>query len=74
VEILDSFRKGERDHADFWIDLHGRLVWIRYFAVRDPSGKYLGCLEVSQDLTEPRSLTGERRLLDDGGSAVHTRR
>ncbi len=66
VEILESFRRRERDHADFWIDLHGRLVWIRYFAVRDPSGKYLGCLEVSQDLTEPRGLTGERRLLDDG--------
>jgi len=66
VEILDSFREGRRDHADFWIDLHGRLVWIRYFAVRDPFGKYLGCLEVSQDLTEARSLTGERRLLDDG--------
>ena len=69
VEILDSFRRGERDHADFWINLHGRLVWIRYFAVRDPFGKYLGCLEVSQDLTEARSLTGERRLLDDGRPA-----
>lgn len=66
VEILDSFRTGRRDHADFWINLHGRFVWIRYFAVRNPFGKYLGCLEVSQDLTEARSLTGERRLLDDG--------
>jgi uncharacterized protein len=66
VEILDSFRKGERDSADFWIDLHGRLVAIRYFAVRDAFGKYLGCLEVSQDLTWPRSLSGQRRLLDDG--------
>jgi hypothetical protein len=65
VEILDSFRRGERDHADFWIDLHGRFISIRYFAVRDALGKYLGCLEVSQDLTGPRSLTGERRLLDD---------
>jgi DUF438 domain-containing protein len=74
VEILDSFRRGERDHADFWIDLHGRLVWIRYFAVHDPSGKYLGCLEVSQDLTEARSLTGERRLLDDNRPVGHTKR
>jgi DUF438 domain-containing protein len=74
VEILDSFRRGERDHADFWINLHGQLVSIRYFAVRDPFGKYLGCLEVSQDLTGPRSLTGERRLLDDGSPVVHTKR
>lgn len=67
VEILDAFRRGERDRADFWIDLHGRMVSIRYFAVRDAFGAYLGCLEVSQDLSWPRSLTGERRLLDDGG-------
>jgi uncharacterized protein len=66
VEILESFRKGDRDSADFWIDLHGRLVAIRYFAVRDAFGKYLGCLEVSQDLTWPRGLSGQRRLLDDG--------
>ncbi len=66
VEILDAFRRGERDSADFWIDLHGRLVAIRYFAVRDAFGKYLGCLEVSQDLTWPRGLSGQRRLLDDG--------
>ncbi len=65
TQIVESFRDGSRDHADFWIQLQGRFVFIRYFAVRDPAGRYLGTLEVTQDLSEIRSLSGERRLLDD---------
>jgi DUF438 domain-containing protein len=63
--ILEAFRKGERDRAEFWINLNGRFVSIRYFAVRDKERNYLGCLEVSQDLTDLRALEGERRLLED---------
>jgi uncharacterized protein len=65
VEIVKAFKDGTRDHADFWLTLKGRFVFIRYFAVRDPAGKYLGTLEVTQDLTEIRGISGERRLLDD---------
>ena len=61
--ILDDFRSGRQSVAEFWINLHGRFVHIRYFAVRDPKGEYLGTLEVTQDLTPLRALTGERRLL-----------
>ena len=64
--ILESFRKKERESADFWITLGGKFVSIRYFAVRGAGGRYLGCLEVTQDLTSLRALEGERRLLDDG--------
>ena len=39
---------------------------IRYFAVRDVAGAYRGCLEVTEDVTENRKLTGERRLLEWG--------
>jgi uncharacterized protein len=67
VEIVESFRNGSRDHADFWIQLKGMFVHIRYFAVRSREGKYLGTLEVTQDLTEIKGLTGERRLLNDAG-------
>jgi len=63
-EILNEFRAGTRDTADFWINLGGKLISIRYFAVRDDDGKYLGCLEVSQDLTEIKKIEGEKRLLD----------
>jgi len=64
-KILEDFKSGRRDVAEFWINYHGRLVHIRYFAVRDENGKYLGCLEVTQDITDIQKLSGEKRLLDD---------
>jgi len=51
-KILESFKNGTRDSADFWINFNGRFVYIRYFAVRDGNGKYLGTIEVTQDITE----------------------
>jgi DUF438 domain-containing protein len=61
--ILDDFRSGRQEVAEFWIQHQGRFVHIRYFAVRDASGAYLGTLEVTQDITRLRKLEGERRLL-----------
>ena len=63
-QILQDFRNSRRDSANFWIDLKGRKIYIRYFAVRDKEGKYLGCLEVTQDITDIQKITGEKRLLD----------
>jgi len=62
--ILDAFKKGEKDVAEFWIQKGGRLIHIRYFAVRDKDGKYLGTLEVTQDITDLKKIEGEKRLLD----------
>jgi DUF438 domain-containing protein len=62
-EIIDAFRSGKRDHADFWLTMRGRFIYIRYFALRDKSGVYRGTIEVSQDLTEARALEGQQRLL-----------
>ena len=64
VQILEDFKNNKRDRADFWINLKGRLIFIRYFAVREKDGSYLGCLEVTQDITEIQKITGEKRLLD----------
>jgi len=64
--ILDDFRAGRRDEAEFWIQIQGKFIHIRYFAVRDEQGEYQGTLEVSQDVTGIRALEGERRLLDEG--------
>src|SRR5512141_2605425 len=50
--ILAAFRAGTEDRAAFWIQMRGRFVHIEYVALRDAAGKYLGCLEVTQDLTE----------------------
>jgi hypothetical protein len=63
--ILDGFRAGTRSSAAFWITLGGRFVHIRYFAVRDPQGVYLGALEMVQDVTGIRALEGQHRLLDE---------
>lgn len=62
--ILDSFKSGKKDVAEFWINMKGRLIYIRYFAVRNNDGKYLGTMEVTQDVTDIRKLEGEQRLLD----------
>ncbi len=62
--ILSDFRSGRQGVAEFWIDFKGRFAHIRYFALRDEAGGYLGTLEVTQDLTHERSLAGERRLLE----------
>lgn len=64
IEIIDSFKSGKRKVVNFWINLDGRLIYIRYFAVRDNNGKYLGTLEVSQDITDIKKIEGEKRLLD----------
>jgi len=61
--IIDDFKSGKQDRAPFWIQLHGKFIHIEYFALRDPDGRYLGTLEVSQDLTDKRALDGEQRLL-----------
>ncbi len=70
-KILSAFEKGERDSAEFWIRFQGKLVHIRYFAVRDTQGRFRGTLEVVQDVTRIKELEGERRLLqwDEEGSA-----
>jgi PAS domain S-box-containing protein len=62
--ILGSFKSGKKDVAEFWINLNDRLLHIRFFAVRDADGKYVGTMEVVQDITEIKKIEGERRLLD----------
>jgi len=63
--ILESFKNGIRNSVDFWINLEGNLVYIRYYALRDSAGKYIGTLEVTQDITDLRRLEGEKRIFDE---------
>jgi PAS domain S-box-containing protein len=68
--IISEMKEGKRDKARFWIDLElpdydgKQKVMIEYYALRDKSGKYIGCLEASQNITELKKLTGQKRLLD----------
>jgi len=64
-KILRSFKEGRKDSVDFWIHYRGKFVYIKYFALRDRQGGYLGTLEVSQDLSGLQKLEGEKRLLDE---------
>ena len=69
-KIILEMKEGNRDVAEFWIDLPigeggaKRKILIRYFALRNKDNKYLGCLEVSMDITDVQKIKGEKRLLD----------
>lgn len=63
-KIIESFRKKEKKSAEFWINLNGKFVYIRYFPVYDDNGDYLGVTEITQDITDIKELKGEKRLLD----------
>lgn len=62
--ILEDFRAGHEHVAEFWINFQGKFVHVRYFAVRDKDGTYLGTVELTQDIAPLRALQGERRLLE----------
>jgi PAS domain S-box-containing protein len=63
-QVLSDFKSGRRDSVEFWINLGEKKVYIRYFAVRDKAGRYLGTLEATQDITEIKKIEGEKRLLE----------
>jgi uncharacterized protein len=69
-QILTDFRAGKQSVAEFWINFHDKFVHVRYFAVRNSDGAYLGTVELTQDLTPLRALQGERRLLEYDSSRV----
>ena len=64
LRIVDEFRAGTKDNADFWINFKGRMIHIRYFAIRDKEKNYRGVIEMSQDITDIQKLEGQQRLLD----------
>ncbi|MDX9814316.1 MAG: PAS domain-containing protein [Sulfurimonas sp.] len=64
LEILEAFKNGSRDSAEFWINFHSRLIHIRYFALRDEAKNYKGVMEITQDITDIKHINGERRLLE----------
>ncbi|MBA7618256.1 hypothetical protein ES703_25577 [subsurface metagenome] len=63
-QVVSQLKTGQRNMAGFWIDLKGRKIYIRYFPVKDKKGKYIGILEVTQDITDIQKIEGEKRLLD----------
>ncbi|PKV51036.1 hypothetical protein ATE84_3105 [Aquimarina sp. MAR_2010_214] len=64
LRIVDEFRAGTKDVAEFWFNYRGQVIHIRYFAIRDKNKNYKGVIEMSQDVTDIQKLKGEKRLLD----------
>lgn len=64
LKILEEFKAGRKDEAEFWITFKEKFIHIRYFAIRDDEQNYKGVIEVSQDVTDIRNLSGQQRLLD----------
>src|SRR5690606_25491741 len=62
-KLLADFKSGKKDSEDFWIKMGDLYVLIRYFAIRDENGEYLGTLEFTQDIAPIRAIEGEKRLL-----------
>lgn len=62
--ILQDFKAGKKDHEDFWIKMGNLYVFIRYFAVRDEDGTYIGTMEVTQNIQPIKDLEGEKRLVE----------
>ena len=49
--IIDDFRTGKRDVVDMYHNMRGIPMQVEYRAVRDKEGKFVGTLELVQDLT-----------------------
>lgn len=63
--IVEDLKSGKKDHEDFWIKAKDKYVYIRYFAVRDDKGEFLGVVEVTQDIKPIQEITGEKRLVSE---------
>lgn len=64
-QIVADLRSGKKDHEDFWIKMGEKFVYIRYFAVRNAAGEFLGTLEITQDIKPIQALEGEKRLISE---------
>ncbi len=64
-DIVADLKSGKKDHEDFWIKMGDKYIYIRYFAVRDEQGDYLGVLEVTQNIAPIQQISGEKRLVSE---------
>lgn len=61
--LIAAFKSGTKDSETYWIQRGGAFVLIRYYAVRDPQGKYLGTLECTEEISGLRALEGDKTLM-----------
>lgn len=63
-DILNDFKTKKRDSAEFWLPVKDMFVYIRYFALYDDNGEYMGTLEVTQNIKPLQEISGEKRIYD----------
>lgn len=51
-QVLHDMHSGDRDSISIMIKYHNRPVNIAFYALRDDDNKYIGCIEVTQDVTD----------------------
>lgn len=59
-QILTDFKSGRETSAQFWKHLGDRFIHIRFVALRNETGDYLGTVEIAQDITHLQALEGQR--------------
>lgn len=64
-QIVEDLKSGKKDHEDFWIKMKDMYAYIRYFAVRNSAGEFLGVVEVTQNIKPIQEITGEKRLVSE---------
>jgi len=64
-QMLSEMKSGKRDSATFWHPEGEKgMKLIRYYALRDEGGKYLGCLECDEYIAEIQKIEGVKMKLD----------
>lgn len=63
--LVEDFRNGVKDHEDFWINMGDKYIYIRYFAVRNDAGEFIGVVEVTQNIKPIQEIKGEKRLVNE---------
>lgn len=64
-QLVEDFRTGKKDSEDFWVKIGDKFILIRFFAVRNKQGEFLGTLEFAQNIAPIQEITGEKRLLTE---------
>lgn len=54
-KIIEEFRNGTRDTVPLWMEKNGEIMAVTYMAVRDPNGKYLGTVELVQNMEHAKT-------------------
>ena len=58
--IIADFRSGKRDSVPIWMEKGGRVMLVKYMAVRDKKGNYLGTVELVQDMEFAREYFSKK--------------